>query len=718
MPMKLRTLLILFSAFFTLSSFAQQVSVEDAARSAQKMFTAKTRAHAPVELAYTSSENGLNHFYVFNAPAPNGGFVIVGADQAAPEILGYSENGSFDYNTIPENFKWWLSQYDLQIAEGIRLGVNAREIETTRAVTKTAINPLITTKWDQTYPYNSQLPDLFTGTDYKSNNRLATGCVATAMAQVMKYHKYPEKGIGSATCSGTVNGVAFSANFGETTYNWTAMKDSYSSADSHEDAAAIAVATLMYHCGVAVDMGYGTLFSGGSGAAVAKVGPALINYFGYNKSLQYLTRNKYSDSEWEDIVYNELANARPVLYGGQSKVADNEGGHAFVCDGYDGSKYHINWGWGGACDGYYAITGSPALDPDGSGSGGAGTGAQYKDDQEMVIGIEHSDDGGDYVYSMEWVDVVSKGYLRQIYPSVVKPNTNIYQLGGFQNNSLVTINPSIGVKLDNGSTTPTIIPVKSTIGNIGSRTYLYYNGPTSITIPSGISEGYYTISLVFKVGEGEWKEMYSPYKPVIQVSNSATGATTKNISYSLTSVGVGTLILPFAANIPTGIQAYTCESVSGSTLVLTEVSTIEQFKPYIIMGTAGTYDFSGNDIAGNATYTYGLLKGTTLAPYKLQKDDYILQTQDSKTAFYKVGEGSANGQNANIYRCVLNLNSSLTCLGLPEGDGTTGISEISDEEEASIVGIYSLDGTPQSALKKGVNILKKSNGTSVTVIVK
>lgn len=186
-----------------------------------------------------------------------------------------------------------------------------------------------------------------------------TGCVATAMAQVINYHKYPEKGIGSNSYTTTTSGLSVSFNFGATTFDWDNMADIYSLSSTAEQKTA--VATLMKACGVSVNMDYGT---GASGAMSAFVPAALVNYFGYDKATAYRERIWFSGQEWEDLVYNELATVGPVYYGGTT--ARNEG-HAFVCDGYRADGFfHINWGWGGQSNGYFRLS---ALDPSSHGIG-------------------------------------------------------------------------------------------------------------------------------------------------------------------------------------------------------------------------------------------------------------------------------------------------------------------------------------------------------------
>lgn len=344
------------------SLLAQEVSVDDAENRAidflsnqsQSAKRAKGKTQSlSLSLAYTSHSEGKTCFYVFNV-GEDEGFVIAGGDEAAREILGYCDHGSFDYETAPDNFKWWLGEYTKQIAHAEIPADGAATTSTPRrakeAKQRDSIGPLIKTKWEQGYPFNSEIPV------YSSDGRpYVTGCVATAMAQVMKYWEHPKQGQGSHSFTWEEN--TFSADFGSTTYDWDNMLWNYG--NGYTETQARAVGTLMSHAGVAVDMQYGT---SQSGAYNEDVGNALVSYFKYDPSLRYESRFFYSDEDWEDLVYNEIASDRPVIYKGEYYVT----AHEFICDGYDGKMgmFTINWGWGGVCDGCYPLTGVGALYPD------------------------------------------------------------------------------------------------------------------------------------------------------------------------------------------------------------------------------------------------------------------------------------------------------------------------------------------------------------------
>lgn len=331
-----------------------------------------------------ASQMGLQNMYIFvNAEGP--GFVVMSADDIAHPVLGYSENGHFDASNVPANVAGWLFGYDRTIGAAV-----ANQVETSAEVaaewtalanggmpvpkSTTAVSPLLSTTWDQGSPYNAQCP----GSLY---NRAPTGCVATAIAQVMKFWSYPSKGMGSHsyTCS-YYSSQTLSANFGATTYNWNNMPNYVYSSNT-------SIATLMFHCGVAVEMNYTPEGSGAQMLAYYDYADdysaetALKKYFGYSSSLHGEVKSAYTDAQWITMLKAELDAGRPIPYSGFD--TDNAG-HAFVCDGYNNSnQFHFNWGWSGSYDGYYSIN---ALTP-GSGGWGGGSG-NYSYSQCAIFGVQ------------------------------------------------------------------------------------------------------------------------------------------------------------------------------------------------------------------------------------------------------------------------------------------------------------------------------------------
>lgn len=310
---------------------------------------------------------GSPAIYVFDRPESKG-YLIVSADDAAIPVLGYADSGSFDSEEMPPQLKWWLSEYAAQISSFSANDISSKKI--TRSG-KAAVSPLVKTTWNQGTPYNNLCPSV-------GNSKCPTGCVATAMAQVMKYYNYPAVGMGRVTATIPTGGSgAGYINLAQKPFVWDNMLDAYSGYD-YTNQQAEAVATLMQAVGYACKMNYGV---NGSGALSMNAAMSLSKNFKYNPYIQYLQRSYFNATEWDEIIYNELAAGRPVLYGGQSTSV----GHEFVCDGYDGNGYyHFNWGWGGMSDGYFLLD---ALNPDSVGTGG-GEGGGYNSGQDIIIGVQ------------------------------------------------------------------------------------------------------------------------------------------------------------------------------------------------------------------------------------------------------------------------------------------------------------------------------------------
>lgn len=332
-----------------------------------------------------ASASSQTYFYIFNI-ADGDGFVIVSGDDNTIPVLGYSTEKDFDKNNIPPAMAKWMEGYKTEMRYILENKIpQSKEIEAewnqlvegtpVNTVAGAGVSPLVLTKWDQSPYYNALCPY-----DAAEADRTVTGCVATAMAQVMKYWNYPPKGTGSYSYTHNSYGT-LSANFGATTYQWGSMPNSVTSSNS-------AVATLMYHCGISVEMNYDVAANGGSGAYVISTASPVTNcteyalktYFGYKNTLLGVERSNYTQTQWLALIKGELDNARPVLYAGYG----SGGGHAFVCDGYDNNDYlHFNWGWGGYQDGYFSVN---ALNPLGVGTGG-GTGG-FNSGHQAIIGVE------------------------------------------------------------------------------------------------------------------------------------------------------------------------------------------------------------------------------------------------------------------------------------------------------------------------------------------
>lgn len=279
----------------------------------------------------------------------NGGFVVVTSDNRFEPVIGVSASQFSD--TIPCGFRWWMET----VNANMEVANTAASIRRSRK-NGSSVAPLLTTNWGQERPFN----DSCTFTNSNRTYKCVTGCVATALAQVMNFHQYPECGTGSIAYDVTYNNsftITFSEDFSQSVYDWNNMLDSYEAYYKNKtvDVHTQAVAKLMKDCGVATK----TRFSdstNGSSSSLYQACEALKTYFNYDSSTRLFDRSDYSKDEWLDIIYNEITNGRPVIYSGKDNESITSMGHAFVLNGYDSAgKVYVNWGWDGRYEGYYDI---------------------------------------------------------------------------------------------------------------------------------------------------------------------------------------------------------------------------------------------------------------------------------------------------------------------------------------------------------------------------
>ena len=381
-------LFVIWGFILSATVLAGPVTLQQAQLQAQQFMNKKGRALHDIRLAKKqlrkeTAQRDNAYYYVFNVGEKQG-FVIVSGDDRTQAILGYADKGSFSDQDIPDNMRAWLSGYEDQMRWMDQTGYQGRA-NALQSETKMKIDFLLTTKWDQGNPYNLKCPVFLNG------NRCVTGCVATAMAQALYYqwyinhNQYPDilkgtmKDIEGYNCGRSWNGDHISVGRkGITEFDWDNMSTSYTGNET--GAQQEAVATLMEYCGASVKMDYADVYNGGSSASLSDVVPALQDYFKCEGT--YVSRDNYTYQQWQDLIYSELAESRPVVYGGQS----SGGGHAFVIDGYDNGLFHVNWGWGGTCNGDFVLS---VLNPgDNSGIGASTSNDGYSFGQEAVIGLQ------------------------------------------------------------------------------------------------------------------------------------------------------------------------------------------------------------------------------------------------------------------------------------------------------------------------------------------
>lgn len=358
--MKRTTTILIAICVSALFANGKQIS-QNAALSAARKYS-RTGQVAPAKNLRSDKTNNAP-YYAFNLEQ---GYVIVSGDDEMTELVGYAENGFFDAENVPPQMQLWLDGYAEYVAAVQSGKAKARKILLSDSPS-VVVEPLVTTKWNQDAPFNNFAPEY---TDDNNNTqRCATGCAATAMAQIMKFHNWPEQGVGYYSYEHETLGT-ISSNFSEHVYDWTNMIDRYNNGE-YSSEQADAVALLMKDCGVSLNMNYGPV----SGASIYSYYPAFKNYFRY--SSRTVNRSGCETAEFTKIITDELQEGRPLIYCGTGE----DGGHAFVVDGYDTNYFlHVNWGWGGYSDGYFDMN---YMDPTGLGIGG-GSGA-FKWNQGIVL---------------------------------------------------------------------------------------------------------------------------------------------------------------------------------------------------------------------------------------------------------------------------------------------------------------------------------------------
>lgn len=461
---------------------AKQIDIENATSIAEDFFSSKFKGKngKAIKAKSINPSKGMSNlsaepaYYVF-APEDAQGFVIVSAEDQAAPIVGYSLNSNFDPEHMPDGLKAYLSDYSM-VVKAISDGKIQYKTSSRGGV---AVNPLLTVEWNQDLPYNLLAPVI-------RDNQAPTGCVATAIAQVMKYYEFPQKG------NGTV-----SSNYGTTElggeYDWANMLDSYTEGNYTQEQAD-AVALLMRDVGYSVEMEYGYSASSASSAVIAG---ALCRNFNYSPDIRYRFRSNFSTQAWIDEIRENLLSSQPVLYGGAS--ANGKSGHEFVCDGIDSDDMlHINWGWGGYGNGYFDVN---ILEPNNLGIG-AGDGAYYAE-QDMVVNIRPGDPNADYLpiilpitISEVRVDSSTDGTGKLLNSYNMGVNVTFHNSTGsaFESNTYM-----LGLALKNASDEFLgIYGINSTV-SIPNGYYItyYYSLPCAELVQKGVlSDGKYSVSVV------------------------------------------------------------------------------------------------------------------------------------------------------------------------------------------------------------------------------
>lgn len=491
--------------------YAQQRSISDASIIAQKFVHDKSIMLSSSGMSLKLSSSIISKdsklradkeaYYVFTPSSDEAGFVIVSGDERMPDVLAYSDESNFDVDCIPPSVNYWLDCY-----EEVFLNLTDSNTPTPshlESVNPDGVAPLLgKNAWGQSDPYNRLCPSV-------GKDRCVTGCVATAMAQVMKYHRYPDTGKGSVNYYTNTNKIHLQKDFSSVQLEWDKMLDAYKKNFSQEEANA--VAELMFACGTSVKMDYCTSEQGGSGAYQTDLVTAFVDNFSYDSDAAFMDRRYCSVENWHQILINELNAGRPVNYAGQSM---RDGGHSFVFDGYKteiGNNYpyyHVNWGWNGVCDGYYQIA---DLHP--SENGQHATYDGFNSSQQMTIGIKPEDGIND--------DTIFLG-TPNLYTSsstVKAGNSLTVYTASCVNFSYKTFNGLLYVSLISQEDGLETILDESRIKTL-SYLQEQSNVKIEITIPSSMADGQYKVQLLSKQsGKNDYQRVTSRQYPLLIVSS-------------------------------------------------------------------------------------------------------------------------------------------------------------------------------------------------------
>lgn len=531
-----RLILILSLICLTIPGLAEQISRDQALRKAQQFLSQKglpsSVKAAETELSRRRAQ-GIpqpDYYYVFNN-GQNQGFVIVSGDDRAETVLGYATSGRFDVDNIPSNMAAWLQGYADQIKYIQEHPAQSAQKQTARRAFP-AISKLMTCQWDQDDPFNAECPTVGT-------KKCVTGCVTTAVSQILYYHA---KTSGYTPSSTAIPGYTTESrgdkmpDLPAASFDWGNMIDVYNSSATAEQKAA--VAKLFQYVGTGLKAAYNLSENGGT--SVWDNMPEIVfkDYFGYGNGIQLVRRaDAIPESEWDNLICNELANGRPVLYSGQGSA----GGHTFVIDGYDGAgKYAINWGWGGYQDNYFALS---ALNPELGGAGAGGGGFNYK--QTALVGI--SPNNVDiYTITVEETPALSAVGICVADPSVnlgesgINPD-NYTEYTGTRDGSGnigLAVRFSYGVNLYNDyqfNVGFALMKDGAVVGdyqnlrnvNIGGGNYSFnISGPMGFG--AGLPNGDYQLKLAYKLNsDSEWKLCVDADSHILNVRVTDTNITLK-----------------------------------------------------------------------------------------------------------------------------------------------------------------------------------------------
>lgn len=512
----MRKILLLFSLFLmTLVAWGEPIDRNEALKQANAFLSSKgIPVRQSLDMAYAQpgkAAEARSLYYVFNV-GNDKGFVIVAGDDAVSPILAYADRGDFSEREMAPAAKAMLESY----AQQIEMIQQNPSLAVAASTSYAAIAPMVESQWNQSEPYNYMCPTI-----EGEPGRSVTGCVATAMAQIMYYHKWPVAETKAIPAYQMSNGELI-AGANPVTLDWDAMQSTYTGSEAEDDPAAKAVAQLMVLCGKGVQMAYSYYSSGAGDGAVVN---ALKSYFDYDGAIHRISRADYANADWEKAIYDELAAQRPVYLSGTSLSASGTVGHAFVCDGYDGQGlFHINWGWGGMSDGFFRLT---LLNPDDHGTGGNNGSGGYSMGEAAIIGIQPNQGGTlqeTAELTLETFSCTAESVERNSFAAgfSLPLNLSMWNL----TSQALAVEVGIAIYDDNNQQWGMM---ELGLSDPALATSHGWGGTAQLTVGTRITDGTYTLRLVHKVnGSDEWTLLKNADKYYLEMRVSGNKATITN----------------------------------------------------------------------------------------------------------------------------------------------------------------------------------------------
>ena len=657
-----RLLLILTLVCFAISGWAEQITREQALRQAQQFLSKNgkgallTTAETSMSKARRRSQQMPDYYYVFNA-GQDQGYVIVSGDDRTEPILGYSYHGTFDVDKIPCNMAAWLQGY----ADQIKYIQEHPEVQVTRGDVPihATVPDMITTKWNQTSPYNDLLPEY-------GGKKCVTGCGPTAMAQIMNYYGAPTSTLQDIPAYTTSQHGISCESLPVTTFNWGNMES-----DNAE------VAKLMKYCAYAVQADFDP---DGTSSSTNIICDAFTHYFGYGNGIVTAFSQFYSDVEWDQMIYSELANGRPVFYSGQN--AKNEG-HFFILHGYNAGYYTVNWGWGSLDDGQFLLN---AMNP---ASMGSGNGFNYTQAAILCISPNNVRAAEEPILTAEDVYVGPTGANPQASSSTefvgtrdASGNVKFALYLSYWSSLLYSYTFDVGYALMQDGAI--VGSVYSFFTNMHFNTFNIRGGYSyPITFGAGLANGDYQIKLASKEAGSDWKICKDADNHVINVRVTDTNITLKVGALSptpeVTQEELDELAALYAAQ-KTAINEKLSTLTANETKMKTLASTLSEI--YTAIGNIDT-KISAIESKLNSEYLTAEQKQT----YKNQLDELKAKHTTQATAY-----NSAVGDLETLKSASSTLKTALNNLQTQVNTGAAAVASITtkadlDASTASVANI-------------------------------